>query len=716
MRSAFLIILLAVCSLATGQDKEEIQDLFWGSKDPYKATRDIPEKWKNESAVVIYKNENYEFSKINMRVDYISSIRKRIKLQDQASVTEFSEFSFKEQFYSSKGLGSRKKGKMFLGIKVVKPDGTEKIVNIDEEAVTTDDKKKVAIPNLEIGDIIDYYYYVTESFMSYAAYNFDPVERTLGDVYPVMNMKLTFKTENDFFVNFGTYNGAPELKMVGEKGGERRYELTASDIEKNDFPRWFYPLVELPSYKFQVVFARSGKFEDWAAAFLPEKENIIKSTVSKEEVLQHYENKFTAAGYANIKDFLTSRTFKNDEERVKEVYYYTRHAFFTRYIEAFVVDEAKIMYPYELYGNSPVFFKYENQFINYFMAFLKSQTIDYDILVATPRENGPIKDLLLESNTAVVLRVNTANPVYLQFFTPFTNADQIQHDIENSEAYALKISKGRKVTDVETIKLPSTTYKDNATEQKIAVSLTPDFSSVTVNRETSAIGHNKDNLQDQRMYFFDYVDEDYAKYGTKTLIDLVKNKKKKEQYSKEFNALKDKLREKQKEEFKAGTESEFGFTIDDHSFSIVNTGRYGSKMPFTYKEDFTVKNNLVKKAGENYIFEIGKLIGEQIDLEEKEMNRTNNIYLSHPRSYSEDIVFTIPAGYTVTGLEKLNKQVENSTGGFVSSAKIEGDKLIISAQKYYTSYYEPSAKWKDLTAFLDAAYQFTQEKILIKKS
>lgn len=280
MRSAFLIILLAVCTFATAQDKEKekVKEQFWGSKDPYKSLRDIPEKWKNESAVVIYKHENYEFSKINLRADYISSIRKRIKLLDQPAVTQFSEFSFKDQFYSSKGMGSRKKGKVFLGIKVIKPDGTEKEINVDEEAVNADDKKKIAIPNLEIGDIIDYYYYVTESFMSQVAYNFDPVERTLGDSYPIMNMKLTFKTENDFFVNFSTYNGAPDLKVVSEKGGERRYELTASDIEKNDFPRWFYPLVELPSYKFQVVFARSGKFEEWAAAFLPEKENIIKKT------------------------------------------------------------------------------------------------------------------------------------------------------------------------------------------------------------------------------------------------------------------------------------------------------------------------------------------------------------------------------------------------------------------------------------------------------
>jgi len=716
MKSGFLMVLLSVCAIALGQDQKEVKELFWGKDDLAKNIVNVPEKWQNESAVIIYKNENYDFNKFGGNVTYTSSIRKRIKLLDQAAVTDFSEFSFKKNFSSSKGYYSKKQGTTELGIKIIKPDGTEKEIDVEQDAVSTDDSKKIAIANLEAGDIIDFYYHFTEPFVSFAAYGFDPVERTLGEEYPIMSMKMTFKTENDFFVNFNTYNGAPDLKELPSKGGNRRYELTASDIEKNDFPRWFYPLVELPSYKFQVYFARSGKFEEWANAYLPEKENIIKKTVSPDEVLKFYESKFVASADVDIKDFLKANTFASDEEKVKAVYYYVRHAFFTRYIEAFVVKDANIMLPFELYGSNPEFFNNERQFINYFMAFLRTQKIDYDILVATPRENGPIKDLLLEDNAKVILRVNTTNPVYLQYFSPFSNADQIAYDIEDSDAYALKISKGKKVTDIETIKLPVSTYKNNLTTQNMAVSLGADFESVNVARESSLIGHNKDNSQGDKMYFFDYVNEDYTRYGTTPLMEMVKNKKKKEQYSKEFLALINKLKDKQKEESKKETESELGFTVDDHSFEITNTGRFGKDDPFSFKEKFVVKNDLIKKAGANYVFEIGKLIGEQVDIEEKENTRTGNIYLAHPRSFSEDIVFTIPAGYTVTGLDKLNKKVENSTGGFVSSAKVEGDKLIVKTFKYYSNYYEPNKNWKNMVAFLDAAYQFTQEKVLIKKN
>lgn len=713
-----LMLLLCLCSSITfAQKKEEIKELFWGKNDKYKSVTSIPDKWKNESAVVIYKYEDYDYHKFGMNVTYTAAIRKRVKLLDQAAVTEFSEFSFKDRFYSTKGWGGFKKGTNIIGIKVVKPDGTEKEINIDEEAVTTDDVKKIAIPNLEIGDIIDYYFYSVEPFKSVGAFGFDAVEETLGDVYPTMNLKLTFKTENDFFVNFNTYNGAPELKQVSAKGDSpREYELVATDIEKNDFPRWFLPLVELPCYKFQVFFARNGNFEEQAAAFLPEKESIIKKTVTQQEILDEYDKMGPFGDIREVEKYIKNKSFASEEEKVKEVYYYMRHQYYTRYVEAFVVNEAKIMNPFELYGNYPIFIDNDAQFIRFFTAFLKENKITYNIIISTPRYNGPIKDLLIKENVKILLRVNTKNPIYLELYSPYNNADQIDYTVENTEAYALKSSKGKKIDGIEPIKLPVSTYKDNIIKETIQVSLNDDFSALNVNRETSQYGHSKDYDQKDKLGFFDYVAEDYAKYGTTPLMELVRNKKKQEQYTKEFEALKNKLKDKQKEEFKASAESEFGFSIDDHSLEIVNTGRYSKEDPFSVKEKFIIKDNLIKKAGQNYVLELSKLIGEQIEINEKETKRTNNIYSIYPRSYDEEIVFTIPDGYTIAGLDKLNKKVENPTGGFISSATVEGNKLTIKTQKYYSNYFEPNANWKNMVAFLDAAYQFTQEKVLLKKS
>jgi len=716
MRKILLAILLFTVGIVSAQEKNkaEVKDFFWGKNDAFSKANSIPDKWKNESAVIIYKNEFYNFHKFGKSVTYTSAVRKRIKLLDAAAVKEFSEFSFREKFNTNKGF-SYKKGTTTVGVKIVKPNGKEIDIDVDKDSKKVDSENKIAIANLEIGDVIDYYYYMVEPFKSYFEVGFEPVEATLGDVYPTMELKLQFETENDFFINFNTYNGAPELKQTVDKGDDRKYELEAKDIPKNDFPRWFYPLAELPCYKFQVFFARSSKFENQAKAFLSEKESVIKKTVSKEDVFNYYFDKFRPFGHlAEVEKFLKGKTFASDEEKVREVYYFARHAFFTKYFEALIVNDAKIFYTLEMYKN-PIFINNETEFINYFMAFLKDNKIDYEVIIGTDRNNGPIKDLLIEKNVTLLLKVNTEKPVYLQYFTPFTSADQFNYNLENTEAYALKVTKRKKITDSENITLPSTTAKDNLSKNTIALSVDSDFSSLKVVRESSLVGHFKESEQSDKLEFYNYVNEDYEKYGTESLMDRVKNEKKKAQYSKEFEALVNKQKDKQKENFKKAASEEFGFEVDDHSLAIKNTGRFGSKVPLVYEENFVIKNNLIKKAGENYIIEIGKLITSQVEIDKKEKERKNNVYMAFPRMFENEIAFEIPAGYAVSGIEKLNKKVENETGNFISEAKINGNKLVIKTTKSYKNYFEPNSNWPKMVQFLDAAYQFTQEKILLKK-
>jgi hypothetical protein len=712
-----LLLLISVLVSAQERNKAQIKDFFWGSQDEHKKTIAVPDKWKDESAVILFKQEFYDYHKFGRSVNYTSAIRNRIKLQDLNSVKEYSEFSFKDKFFSQKGL-SFKKGTNTIGIKVVKPNGKEVEIDVDKEAKDIEKEKKIAVSNLEVGDIIDYYIYSEEPFLSVSEFGFDPVETTLGDVYPIADMQLIFQTENDFFVNFSSYNGAPDLKEVKtNKSGERRYELIAKDIEKNDFPRWFYPLSEMACYKFQVFFARSGKFEKRADAFLPEKEDIIKKKVSKDDIFNYYNDKFRPFGdMVYIEKFLKGKKFASDEEKVREVYYFTRHNYLTQYIEAFVADEAKIFYPYELYKN-PIFFRTETDFINHFMAFLKDFKIDYDLIVGTERYNGSIDDILIQQNASILLRVNTTpKPLYLEFFNSFSSADQFNHNLENTKAYVLEVSKGKRIVNAETVTLPSSSIMDNIIKTTTNVVISDDFSSLKLNKESSFSGQCKTSEQKDKLYFFDYVNEDYKKYESVPLLDRVKNKNKNAQYTKEMDAVINKLKDKQKEAFKKTTGDDYELEIDDHSLKIINTGRFGKNTPFVYQEDFTIKNNLIKQTGSNYIVEIGKFLTSQIDIDKKERERKNNVYMSFPRSLENEITLTIPTGYTVSSLEKLNKNVENQTGKFTSVAVLTGNKLTIKTTKQYNNYYEPNSNWSKMVLFLDAAYQFTQEKILLKKA
>ncbi|MFT4804055.1 MAG: hypothetical protein ACI9YE_001253 [Psychroserpens sp.] len=721
MPKLFLLLFLAFSISSFSQSKEELdaKDFFWGAKDTYKNANDIPEKWTNESAVIIYKNLNYDFHSFGKSVTYTNSIRKRIKLLDNAAVEEFSEFTFTKRFKSSKGQFSwKRKGNTFVGVKVIKPDGTEAEIDVEKDAIEVDGETKLAISNLEVGDIIDYYYYKVEPFKSTYAFGFDPVETSLGEEYPIMDLKLYFETENDFFINFDSYNGAPDLKQItSEKRNIRRYELTENNIAKSEFTRWFYPLVESPSYKFQVYFARSGKFEDRALAFLPEDEDIIKTNVTKEEVLDLYDHRFKPDGdIGDVKDFFRKKTFDNDAHKVTAAFYYMRHYYLTRFVEGFFIKEAKITsYPFMVYGSNIVFIQNERQFIRHFTEFLKRQKIDYEIVVGQKRYDGPLEDLLIEKNINVLVKVNTETPLYASYFGPHTTINEFPPLLENTDVYLLSASRNR-IDQVKKGKLPTSIYAQNETKKDMTVSLNDDFSEITLTSINSFKGHEKSDQQYDRLLYSDYVNEDYKKYDTEPWIELVRRKKDKIKYAKELKALNEKLKTKQKERFEDSAKEEYSCDdIEDYSYSIDANGRFSLDSYFTFTESFKAKNALIKKAGPNYIIEIGKLIGGQIDLSDNERNRTANIYMAYPRSFNYQITLNIPDGYTVAGLDKLNKSVDNETGAFISTAKLEGNQLIIKTSKQYKNYYEPNSNWNKMILFLDEANQFTNEKILLKK-
>ncbi len=716
-----IVLLLTIISFSNAQSKQELEakDFFWGANDAYKNANEIPDKWKGESAVIIYKNINYDYHKFAKKVKYKSSIRKRILLLDKNAVKEFSEFSFTKRFRSTRGKFSwRTRGKVFFAIKIIKPDGTEIEVNVDKEAVKSKSDYKVAISNLEVGDIIDYYYYLYEPFTSKYEYTFAAVEQTLSEEYPIMDFKLYLESENDFFINFKSLNGAPELKEIPtDKRNFRKYELNVSDIEKKDFPMWFYPLLETPSVKFQVYFARSGKFEDRTVAFLSKQEKDIKTSVSKEEVLELYKKRFRTYGnVGDIKSFLKGKTFSSNEAKVKTAYYYMRHYYLTRFMEAFYVDDANILaFPFTVYGY-PVFIRNQKQFIKHFTEFLKRNKIPYEIVVGTYRYNGTIQDLLIENNVEVLVKVKTKNPLYAQFFSPHTNINQFASLLHGTDVYLLSSDNRGNITGINNGTLPNSDYKKNVSLKQVDLDISEDFTTFTVISNNKIKGYNKISEQYDRLLFTDYVYEDYAKYQTKSFTESIRKKKVRLKTTKELNALISKLKKDQIKEFETDVANEFDVSdIENYEYKLVATGRYGLDTNLEYNESFTFKNQFIKKAGPNYIIEIGKFIGGQIEMVDEQRERNVNIYMRYPRTFNYEINLKIPNGYKVAGLDKLNKNVTNTTGAFISTAKVENGFLKIQTSKQYKHNYEPKENWNLILAFLDEANQFKNEKILLKK-
>lgn len=703
-----LFYLIPMLIVAQEKQAEEAKAFFWGTNDNYKNAVDFPEKWNKESTVILYKNENYDFHKFGLKVTLTKSLRKRIKLLDNAAVEAYSDFSYKKYFKNSNGY--KNKNTSVVGVKVVKANGKEEILNIDEEAVKVDNEYKIAIPNLEVGDIVDYYLYTVETFLANAE-KFEPDESTIAEEYPIVDYKLFFKTENDFFLTFQTFNGAPKLKEIQtEKRNNRQYVLEASDIEKFKFPRWTYPMVQMPCYKYQVVFARKSKFEDQAYAFLPPKEDVVKQSVDKPEVLDMYKPRFRPVGDVKfLKKSFKDSVFNSKADRITAYYYFMRHYYLTRFIEAYYASEHTIysnaMY---LYGMA-TYYEKSLKLFGAFAAICEDEDVDYELIIAQKKYDGPIEELLFTENVNLAMKIKTDPPIYIDGFGPNSDIKQISPYVEGTKTY--KLERGFIKND----SLYISKYTDNVSTNLINVTLNDTFDGFNVNQTSKFVGHEKTNEQENLM-FFDFVYEDYKRYGTESLTDLIKNKKEKDRVHKEMDALIADLKKQREEYLNKRLKESLGIEkIDDYVFTVDNTGRFGVGQHFVYNEKFTVKNNFVKKAGPNYIVELGKLIGGQIHIEEEDRERTLDVYMNFPKTLVYEINFTIPDGYKVQGLENFVKNIDNQTGSFKSTVEVNGNILKIKATKIYKNNYEPVANWPLMLTFLDTAYQFTNEKILLTK-
>ncbi len=141
--------------------------------------------------------------------------------------------------------------------------------------------------------------------------------------------------------------------------------------------------------------------------------------------------------------------------------------------------------------------------------------------------------------------------------------------------------------------------------------------------------------------------------------------------------------------------------------------------PLTVAASLTYRS-AVEKAGENYIFNIGKLIGEQVELYQKH-TRQQIIDIEFAHELERTIRFTIPPGYVVKGLENLEINIEYSTDneksmGFISNYKVDGDIVDVHIYEYYTRTVYPMEQYEEFREVINAAADFNKISLLFEKA
>jgi len=126
------------------------------------------------------------------------------------------------------------------------------------------------------------------------------------------------------------------------------------------------------------------------------------------------------------------------------------------------------------------------------------------------------------------------------------------------------------------------------------------------------------------------------------------------------------------------------------------------------------------KIGDIYLFKVGMVIGPQSELysEEKRVSDAEN---ESNHGYTRVIVFEIPEGYKATNLEALNMNVacidSNGTRSaeFISSYKIEGNKITVTVEENYKKVIYPLAQFEDFRKVINAAADFNKIVVYFEK-
>jgi len=141
-------------------------------------------------------------------------------------------------------------------------------------------------------------------------------------------------------------------------------------------------------------------------------------------------------------------------------------------------------------------------------------------------------------------------------------------------------------------------------------------------------------------------------------------------------------------------------------------------LPLVIKGDLTY-DGLITKAGDKFIFNLGALIGPQMELYQ-ESDRVLPMDTSFNKFYDRNIEIEIPNGYEVKGLEKINYAVyfdenKKNMDGFVSSYKKEGNKIVIDILEYYNQIRINADQYKKYTKVINAAADFNKIKLVFVK-
>lgn len=607
--------------------------------------------------------------------------RMLIAINDEATLKTFSKYDF---LASSRNYWN--KSQTVLGVKIIKPDGSIKIVDADDYVTSVEGKngkstrQKLAIPGLQVGDVLDLFTYNIDDMTSkpFLPFNF---KFKLG--VPQLSLRVHCVLDPDLAVHYRTLNGAPDFVQSTDSTGN-----IVLDVEKKNMtdvtPEAFYldkkqtPQTLLYVYDRKVIntiYIKSLKKKGLQA-------NPDVAPIQKDAWTNFNYSKQYIGGLFGLKVEGLGKFRSNlpqdmpDEEKADRIYKYLT---------------------FGIYCNTDQFS--EDEFMYLFDESLTKTGVPHEVILTTTTDNEPIDQLICFNNTKSGIRLSDSGKLY---FSPSVCLEPsiIPENVQ-----------GRKAISRENGEFTIPVSKPTENVDSCAKTISIDGAAVNIVSRNYVTGGEKGF---PARVFITREDEmsSYIKYlGLNKNVNEICGKKSADDVKEIFR----KDREEVKDNVKLLINSFYGDNnVNLKSFGIEQLGNRADSTTMIYRLEYG-RDGLVKNAGQDLIVSVGKLVCHQLKIEGENRKRTVDVNIKAPFEYIENITLNLPDGYSVSpeNVAKLNTETSNSCGSFTTKATCEGGKLHLFLKKCYNNAVVPAAEWSSFLKFIDIASAFNDAQIVL---
>lgn len=710
IRVVFSILLVQLLTLSVNADEkadylklaQKVRQEVWSSTPADFQKRTVPDRYKNASAVILsyYRELSTDYYRkatadlvLNLRltrqIDCTDMERMLIQINDKKALKDYSEFTFKTK--SRKWTwGYHHKTQTVLGIRVIKKNGNVQEVSLDDYVDVKEGKndkdlsQKIAVPGLEVGDCIDVF---SLDQIDTQEQQLDPFYFVLRQDEPVLYTKVHCVLDQSLATVYRTMNGAPDftqttdkdknavLDMVMDKPVDAESSIWYNSLEQSPFIEMYITPTKAKVAVVEKAMRQKGvRGNPDVTPILQDDWKLLKSYVSK--------GGYSPAGLPS--------TYKSVFKSAKK--------------EGMSAEEkADRIYSFE-YVSGGASQRVFNTVANY----LRKLGVEIEMGITTPFGALPVDKLINYNSTSWFFRLKGTDVYYFPGTYPKV-ASEIPYIYQGRKAYMQDSE--------EQITIPVSQAEDNKSVNDMVVKL--DGTKLDISRKVTYSG-------EQKMYGQSLVSPDNTLFGLSQLEAYWRYLKydDKDPYScytkKESAELKGAFNEYRKnaiDPFKAEISSY-------HDADPVQVGGYGvdcvgirrDSSNFVYHVDY-VMDGMVKRAGNNYLLSVGKLIGSSLKLEGKDRERIDDVWRKMAFVDEWNIEIPLPQGYKVSAeaLKKIETSVANECGEFTVKATAGNESVKVYVRKCFAHRVEPVSNWSKLLALVDACSAFTDKQMVIAK-